>query len=179
MLKIRPPAERMLAKGVGRRVLSIRLAYWRLRYRLSQLVFDGQKIVAKVNPEEILTPAEILRRQEIGRRLEPLFAHAEEAYVRIPSGDTIADPDGAHHRSRTRGDRWQQEFFRPIDRRAGRLFGGSRAAEFRFRLLPHLKSAGGALAVRPFDRVKKDSRPRSTIRNFFPGSSWAAQTNTR
>jgi hypothetical protein len=79
---IRPQAEGILARGIARRLLAIRLAYWRLRYRLSRLFFDDHQIVAEVNPRDVVTPAEILRRQEIGRRLEPILQAAEAEFFR-------------------------------------------------------------------------------------------------
>ena len=67
---IRPKLQELLAKGVRGIRLTAELLMWRARYRLSRLTIEGSKnvrIVAKVNPEEVIVQAREAKQQEVAR----------------------------------------------------------------------------------------------------------------
>jgi len=75
-----PKINRLLAKGVSKLRLKIQLGAWRLRYRLSKLQLRKNDIYARVNPGAVLTSAQILRREAIGKSLEPILKMAEKKF---------------------------------------------------------------------------------------------------
>ena len=91
--EIRPRAQGVLARGIARPLFLLRLAFWKIRYGLSRLHFEGSKIVAVVNPIAEITDAEKLR--NIGERLEPLLAAAEAEFFERLKG--IRSPDEEAH----------------------------------------------------------------------------------
>jgi hypothetical protein len=77
---IRPKLEKLLAKGVSTRMLKLRLAFWRLRYRLSSLEFVGNKIVATVNPSADLEAVKEIEPAKLGAHLQKILASVEEEF---------------------------------------------------------------------------------------------------
>jgi len=93
---IRPQAQRLLARGTSRFFLGARLLFWRLRYRLSSLTISGSgTIVARLNPSLTLQNPKGKRVSdaELGALLLPVFAAAEQDYVR----SLLADPTRAQN----------------------------------------------------------------------------------
>lgn len=83
--KIRPQAAQMLAKGTTPLLFRLRLAWWKLRHRLTALTMDsGGTITAKVNPTiELDDPkGHKVTEAEMGALLMPIFREAEFEYHR-------------------------------------------------------------------------------------------------
>lgn len=81
MRALRPKVRRMLADGASRARVTMHLAYWRLRYRLTslRLVGDGQ-IVARLNPRSRMRLRKIPP-GELGRILRPALEAAQRQYI--------------------------------------------------------------------------------------------------
>jgi hypothetical protein len=89
---IRPQVTKMLGRGVGRAWLTARLMFWRVRYRLSALQIEGNRIVARVNPDAEITAIDPTT--ELGRALEPILREVEQAYLDQYEQSRMADDLG-------------------------------------------------------------------------------------
>ncbi|MEZ4293411.1 MAG: hypothetical protein R3B70_00420 [Polyangiaceae bacterium] len=79
---IEPQLSKLLAKGVSGTFLKVRLALWRVRYRLSKLQLrDDGSVLAAVNPTHTLSNGRKIDGKRIGRVLQPIFAEAEREYL--------------------------------------------------------------------------------------------------
>ncbi len=85
---IQPKVATLMRRGVSRLGLAARLAFWRVRYRLSSLERRGDSIIASVNPSTPAGRVAQLSPQRIGRALEPILREAERQFER----ERMADP---------------------------------------------------------------------------------------
>jgi hypothetical protein len=82
---IKPQASRLLAKGTTPLLFRLRLAWWKVRHRLSGLTMDGNgTITARINPTiELDDPkGRKVTEAELGKLLAPVFRQAELQYHR-------------------------------------------------------------------------------------------------
>jgi hypothetical protein len=80
---IRPPLTALLRRGTNRLFLRARLAYWRLRYRLSALrITSAGRINARVNPDEDVAGSRPIDPESLilGIDLQRILAAGEESY---------------------------------------------------------------------------------------------------
>jgi hypothetical protein len=92
---IKPQAARMLAKGTTPLLFQLRLAWWKMRYRLSGLTMDGGgRITARLNPTIVLDDPQgrKVTEAELGRLLMPVFRKAELEYHQ---SDAVRTPERA------------------------------------------------------------------------------------
>jgi hypothetical protein len=75
---IRPSAEALLSKGVGRARFWLQRQYWRVRYLLSSIGIEGGQLVAAINPRAPVGPAE---ESVVGKYLMEVFANVERSLV--------------------------------------------------------------------------------------------------
>lgn len=77
---IEPQSKALLAKGVSKPVLWLKLNYWRLRYRLTRLSLQGSQLVATVNPSKVFQKIQNLPPRELGAKLEAILEKAWDAF---------------------------------------------------------------------------------------------------
>jgi hypothetical protein len=95
---IKPQAARLLAKGTSPLLFRLRLAWWKVRHRLSGLSMDANgTITARINPTiELDNPkGRKVTEAELGALLTPIFRQAELKYhksaaVRTPEREAAA-----------------------------------------------------------------------------------------
>jgi hypothetical protein len=100
--ELTPKLDALFRKGVGKLRLRMTLGWWRIRYGLSSLTFDGSGVVAKINPTSRFTRAEVL---QLAARLEPVLERVEQKFLAAlqKSGGRLPEQHGAlkpsEHRS--------------------------------------------------------------------------------